>query len=788
MSQMTWPLRLVPTVLPPWWQALLVSAAAMVAAAAVRHLALGPQGGFGLSTTYPALVLVALYAGPRWAWLVLAIEFVLTLASPPPVPAALARNLAILMLISGAFTVIVATVLREALLRVAGARQRQATIQAALNRSEARLELAQEAGGVGLWDWDLIGGHGYWSAVTARNLGLPPDATPSFEQLLEVVHPDDRASVAEVIRRGREEAVFQPFEYRVVWPDGSVHWILSRGELLLDESGRPIRALGVSMDVTDRQLAYEQLRLSETRFHRLADSAPALMWVSRRDGRREFVNRSYLEFLGESYEEAVAFDWRQRLHPDDVERIQREQSAGEASLQRFSLEARYLRADGEYRWIRSVSKPRYASSGEFEGFIGIGFDVTDGKRAENDLKRINELLADRVQAALNERDQAEAALRHAQKLEAVGQLTGGVAHDFNNLLTVIIGALDLIQRHPGDAARRDRMVEAALGAARRGERLTNQLLSFARRQALKPQLTCLDELVAASEPLLRRAVGEAVDLTTAPNAQDAAALIDPSQFEAALMNLVVNARDAVSNGGAIRVETHTCQLDRGQVEEVDAGDYICVVVHDTGMGMTPEVLQRVFEPFFTTKGVGKGTGLGLSQVYGFARQSGGGVAIESAVGKGSSVRLYLPRAAQAAPDVEGEMQGGRSNQGPRLRVLLVEDDPDVGELVSAMLDELGHEVIRASEVETGLQLLRGPRPIDLLLTDLVMPGGRSGVDLANEAIRLRPGLPVILSSGYTGEALGPAERAPWPLLRKPYSADALAQMIDQAMERRPQPA
>ncbi|HEX2561028.1 hybrid sensor histidine kinase/response regulator [Phenylobacterium sp.] len=788
MAPTTWPLRLVPKGAPRWWQSLLITAAAMLIALAVRDLALGRHGGFGIATTYPALMLIALYAGPRWGWLALGAELALMLVSPPPIRDGLVRNLAILLAISGSFTVLVATALREALMRLAEANQRQASIQAALDRSEARLQLAQEAGGVGLWDWDLVAGEGYWSPTTYRNLGVPRSAEPTFERLLETTHPDDRARVTEIIRRGREDGVFEPFTYRVVWPDGSVRWVLSRGELIMDQAGRPIRAVGVNMDVTDRQAAYEQVRQSEARFRALADSAPVLMWVTRKGGQREFANKAYVEFLGESYDAALSFDWRKRLHPDDLDRILAEQVAGEASRQQFTLEARYRRADGEYRWIRSVSQPRYAPSGEFEGFIGIGFDVTDAKQAEADLKRINELLADRVQAALAERDQAEAALRRAQKLEAVGQLTGGVAHDFNNLLTVIIGALDLIQRHPADAARRDRMLEAALGAARRGERLTNQLLSFARRQALKPQLMCIDDLLAESEPLLRRAVGEAVSLTVEPNAPGAVALIDPSQFEAALMNLAVNARDAVTGGGAIRIETHPCSLDRGQVEEVDAGDYVCVVVHDTGVGMAPEVLGRVFEPFFTTKEVGKGTGLGLSQVYGFARQSGGGVAIESAVGKGSSVRLYLPRSSQAAAGGEEVTLDKDRSEGPHLRVLLVEDDLEVGDLVTAMLEELGHQVIRASEVEAGLQVLREGAAVDLLLTDLVMPGGRSGVDLAQEATRMRPGLPVILSSGYTGEVLGPAERAPWPLLRKPYSAEALARMIDQALERPAQPA
>jgi PAS domain S-box-containing protein len=503
------------------------------------------------------------------------------------------------------------------------------------------------------------------------------------------------------------------------------------------------------------------------------------MWISRTDGSREFVNQAYVDFLGQGHEAALTFDWRKVLHPDDLDRILAEQVAGEASRELFTLEARYRRTDGHYIWIRSVSQPRLSADGEFIGFVGVGYDITDSKRAEDDLKRINDLLAERVEEALAERDQAEAALRRAQKLEAVGQLTGGVAHDFNNLLTIIIGALDLMQRHPDDAARRERMVEAAQGAARRGERLTQQLLAFSRRQALKPERLNVDALLSESEPLLRRAVGEAVNLSMAPGAPDAVAFVDPSQFEAAVMNLVVNARDATPPGGSIRVETFRCSVAAGQIEDLDAGDYLCVAVHDTGEGMNADVAARVFEPFFTTKETGRGTGLGLSQAYGFARQSGGAIAIESTPGQGATVRIYLPFADGVAEDVSCPGPGpDKTARGPALKVLLVEDDPAVGDMVEAMLTDLGHAVVRAERPAEALKILRRKLPFDLMLTDVVMPGGKSGVDLAHDAVKLRPGLPIILSSGYTGETLNAAAQAPWPLLLKPYSSEALAATIE----------
>jgi PAS domain S-box-containing protein len=525
---------------------------------------------------------------------------------------------------------------------------------------------------------------------------------------------------------------------------------------------------------------------TEARFRTLADSAPVLMWVSKLDGGREFANRAYVDFVSTDYETALDLEWRDLVHPDDLDRIAEEERRTLASGGDFIWEARYRSRNNDYRWIRSISQRRFGPDGAHIGYIGVGYDITEAKQAQADLTRINDLLAERVDAALTERDQAEAALHQAQKLEAVGQLTGGVAHDFNNLLTVIIGAMDLMQRHPQDEARRDRMIEAAQGAARRGERLTQQLLAFSRRQALKPQRICIDDLLNESEPLLRRAVGEAVNLTVAPGAPGAVANIDPSQFDAAMMNLVVNARDATPPSGRIRVESLVCALAAGEADGVETGDYLCVSVHDTGEGMDPDVAARVFEPFFTTKEPGRGTGLGLSQVYGFARQSGGAAVVETTRGKGSTIRIYLPLQPSSGERPEAAPDPAEITTGPSRRVLLVEDEVSVGDMVEAMLADLGHQVVRAAAAPEALTILRSPGRVDLLLTDLIMPGGKTGVELAHEAATIRPGLPVILTSGYTGEALGEAADAPWPLLRKPYTSDTLASLIEAAMRRAPE--
>ena len=752
----------------------------MAAAVAIRGVFAGWDNALALSVThFPAFIVATLFAGQRWGWASLGAAMAISLAARggwPPEQAA--RAGIVLYTLSGAITIVVAATLREIVLRLDEA-------QAALDRSETRLQMAQDAGEVGLWDWDAETGEGYWSRTLYRNLGLHAGERANIRKLLEIVHPDDREWVRQsniaAIRTGK----MAPAEYRIVRPDGEIRWLLSRGEMLQNGAGRTIRAVGVNIDITERRHAFEKVRESDVRFRILADSAPVLMWVARTDGNREFVNQAYVDFLGLSYQEALSFDWRERLHEDDALRVLQEQVAGEASRKLFVLEGRYRRADGAWRWLRSVTQPRQGPGGVFAGFVGIGVDITDAKQAESDLMRINDLLAERVQAALAERDDAQARLHHAQKMEAVGQLTGGVAHDFNNLLTVITGALDLIQRRPADADRRERMIDAALGAARRGERLTHQLLAFSRRQALKPEPVLVDALLAESEPLLRRALGEAVAFELKAAAPDAVAMIDQGQFDAAIMNLLVNARDAMPLGGAICVETQACELAEDQVQDIAPGSYVRVVVRDDGIGMEPDVLARVFEPFFTTKGIGKGTGLGLSQVYGFAHQSGGGVAIETAPGKGAAVSLYLPRCAAAAIERPFE-QAPISGRG--LSVLLVEDDPEVGDMVSAMLQELGHKVTRTDSVDAALEVLQRSDALDLMLTDLIMPGGRTGLDLAKAASELRPGLPIILSSGYTGETLQATADAPWPLLRKPYSAEALARALADAADAESQAA
>ena len=392
----------------------------------------------------------------------------------------------------------------------------------------------------------------------------------------------------------------------------------------------------------------------------------------------------------------------------------------------------------------------------------------------------------RAEAAAEERARAEAALRQAQKMEAVGRLTGGVAHDFNNLLMVVTSGFDLILRRPDDRARVVKVAEAGLQAAERGARLTRQLLSFARRQNLRPEIVNPNAVLLGSEALLRRALGETIqlDFSLCPSLHPTR--VDAAEFEAAMLNLVVNARDALPpEGGRIAIATRNATLggtDAASRSEAASGDYVVITVSDDGSGMDADTLTRAFEPFFTTKEVGKGSGLGLSQVYGFARASDGFVEIRSVPKEGTTVEIRLPKA-NASALIQQASSSGVATGASSLRraepgetVLAVEDEPAVLAAVVENLADLGYQVIAARDAAEALQRLRGTEKIDILFSDVVMPGGMNGVQLAAEAARIRPAMKVLLTSGYTGQALAGKEGLPagLSLLPKPYRREELA--------------
>jgi PAS domain S-box-containing protein len=411
-------------------------------------------------------------------------------------------------------------------------------------------------------------------------------------------------------------------------------------------------------------------------------------------------------------------------------------------------------------------------------------DITPRKRAEEALQRINETLEARVAEAIAERKHAEEALRQSQKMEAVGQLTGGIAHDFNNLLTGIIGSLDLLQvrLRQGRTTEIDRYVAAAQGASKRAAALTHRLLAFSRRQTLDPKQTDVNRLVIGMEELIRRTVGPqiAVEVVTAGGLWST--LIDSSQLESALLNLCTNARDAMPEGGRITIETANKWLDERAAKERDLppGQYLSLCVTDTGTGMTPDVIARAFDPFFTTKPIGQGTGLGLSMVYGFVRQSGGQVRIYSEVGHGTTMCLYLPRHyGSSAESVVADAPATSARAQTGKTVLVVDDEPSVRMLVTEVLEELGYVSIEASDGPAGLRMLQSDMRVDLLVTDVGLPGGINGRQLADAARTTRPDLKVLFITGYAENAIiGNGQLAPnMGVLTKPFVMETLARRI-----------
>jgi signal transduction histidine kinase/CheY-like chemotaxis protein len=384
-----------------------------------------------------------------------------------------------------------------------------------------------------------------------------------------------------------------------------------------------------------------------------------------------------------------------------------------------------------------------------------------------------------VQVHSERREVAETSLRHIQKMDVIGQLTGGIAHDFNNLLAVIAGNIELILRRPDDSARVARVARRAFQAVERGEHLIEQLLMFSRRQVMRPVTLDINRVLLEFETLMRHAAGPPAELQLKLDPGLDSSNIDQGQFEAAILNLVVNARDALPKGGRIRIETANVIIDDSYADEnseIAPGSYAMVAVSDNGVGIDRSVLPHVFEPFFTTKEIGKGSGLGLSQVYGFARESGGHVSIYSEVGSGTTVKLYLPKCAEAFAQIGSRPVVTRTQPSGGETVLVVDDDESVLETAKETVADLGYRVLSAHNGREALQILKSSENVDLLFSDIVMPGGINGVQLATEARRFQPSLKVLLTSGYTAAALRDKHGLPkdFPVLGKPYRRDQLA--------------
>jgi len=535
---------------------------------------------------------------------------------------------------------------------------------------------------------------------------------------------------------------------------------------LKDDGGRPTHWVAVERDITARKQAEESVRISQERFLLLARATNDVIWDWDLDTGGIWWNDRLTPVFGhEPQADGTMPDALLALvEGADRDRVSSRLEAAIAGRQAGWLdEYRLRRADGG---IASVVERGFTirdAGGRVRRLLGSMTDVTE----------------------LREMDER---LRQSQKLEAIGQLTGGLAHDFNNILTVITGSVELLQDVLADREDLLRLLEMTKAAAERGAGVTHQLLAFARRQSLNPEPLQVQELVAAMEVYLRPSLGERIAIEISAEEGLWLAFADPAQLQNALLNLCLNARDAMPDGGAIRIALVNCRRDAGtgRDDETGPGEYVQITVADTGIGMAPDQVARAFEPFFTTKAVGKGSGLGLSMVYGFARQSGGQVEIRSAPGAGTSVILYLPRTMEPA----GHAEPGPTSapvEGGREHVLLVEDDELVRAHVAAQLAGLGYGVSQAASAAEALAMVRGGTSFDLLFTDMVMPGGMNGFALAQEVRRLRPGLPILFTSGYTDQTISPPEDLAGEarILSKPYRRAELAARLRAAIDRAP---
>ena len=598
---------------------------------------------------------------------------------------------------------------------------------------------------------------------------------------LEGVHPEDRDRLLEVYAGHFAKLEPGRVEYRLRRADGQYRWLDESAAPSFDAAGAFMGYVGSCADITDRRAAEGALRTGSAQVRALLDSLPQLLWSNRADGYCDYLSPQWVAYTGVPAEQHRGDGWLEAIHPQERDDVRRAWDQTVRGGLPFDIEFRIRRHDGVWRWFSNRASAVREEDGSVRRWFGASSDITEIIEARRDLE---ERVAERTRAleqSLEQRAQAEAALAQAQRLETVGRLTGGVAHDFNNLLTVVIGGLDMILKRPGDAPRVTRLAEAALAAGQRGERLTRQLLAFSRRQELKLEIVDLAGLIDQAEPLVRRAVGQAIDLVVTRDPDLGASRLDAAQFEAALLNLVVNASDAVGETGRIEIRARRRALAAGEIPEVAAGDYVAISVTDSGPGMSPEVMQRAFEPFFTTKDVGKGTGLGLAQVYGFIRQAGGTVTLQSPPDGGVTVTLFAP-AAEGAAVAEAPVPAPRETLWARgTRILLVEDDAAVRAVTESLLDELGCVVAAEPDGAAAFRRLQTGEAFDLLLSDIVMPGGMNGVELAKLARARDPALPIVLTTGYAGDRFGD-EAVDWPVLRKPFRAEQLAAVMREALE------
>jgi PAS domain S-box-containing protein len=625
---------------------------------------------------------------------------------------------------------------------------------------DAMLAETQIMAHIGGWELVFESRRLTWTDEMFRIHDLGLGHMPTVDEAVDFFVPEDRQALRAATRAAQETGQGFDLELRLVTTRGRNRWVRVMGKVMHSRN-LPARLYGTLQDITDKKLVEQELRVTRDFYQRTLNALPIGVAYFDENERLAFCNQAQADWLGRRIDEVVGKSFREIVGDDAyAEVVPHVTGALKGESRSYS---RTAIMDGRVRDIHVQYIPERMSTGEVRGYFALVNDLTERKRLEE------HLLA-------------------AQKMQAVGQLTGGIAHDFNNLLGIIIGNLQLLERSLAHDPSHARKVRTATRAAMRGADLTRRLLAFARRQILDPLVIDVGHLLQGLGDLLQRTLGESIDIRIAVAPELWNVRVDPGQLENALINLAINARDAMPEGGRLEVAAQNTVIDSAFCSEHPAmrpGDYVSIGVSDCGSGIPADMLPRVFEPFFTTKEHGKGSGLGLPMVYGFAEQSGGTALISSTVDRGTTVTLLLPRSvAENAPAhddtiVQQTLPGGHET------ILVVEDDPDLRETVVTALRQLGYQTLEAASGPDALAQLAGDARVDLLFTDIMMPGGILGPALAQKAREARPGLSVLFTTGYaekgvlaSGDGVAASD-----VIAKPYRNEELAQRIRQVIDR-----
>jgi PAS domain S-box-containing protein len=659
--------------------------------------------------------------------------------------------------------------------------------ETAHREAEDQLRFCLTAGSLGAWNYDLTTQTMRCSELTHALYGKSKDKIVALSEIIAVLHDDDRDNVQDAIRHAIATREDFQVEYRVIWPDDSVHWLGVRGRVI-QAAGEPARLAGVTFDITERKHAEAALRESATWLRAITDTMPQFVWSARPDGYHDYYNQRWYDLTGTTPEQAEGEGWNPIGHPDDQARVLERWQHSLATGEPYEVEYRLRMADGSYRWMLSRALPvRDPETGEILRWFGTCTDIEETVAARETQARSREELEQLVAERTKDLQATQVRLAQAQRMEALGQLAGGIAHDFNNVLQAVQGGGALLERNPTDADGVRRHSRMILEATERGGAITRRLLAFSRRGDLRAESVDPAMLQSSIRDILSHTLGDGVKvgIELAPNLPPLFA--DKGQLETVLINLATNGRDAMAGIGTLTLAANAETVRPDQVPDhrggLKAGSYVRLSVSDTGTGMDAKTLARASEPFFTTKPTGKGTGLGLAMARGFAEQSGGGFHIASAPGRGTTVTLWFPVAEAGLPaaGVPAEHAAPILAWHERPRLLLVDDDEIVREVTAELMEATGFAVLSAESAAAAIALLDDNQDVDILVSDLSMPD-MDGVTLIREAQRRRPGLPAILLTGFATNAAEIAVGGAFSLVRKPVKGEHLAERVAALLE------